>query len=119
MFEKEIKFISDFHLNKVKSFGSFISFERMLNSSMHPAVIQYISAELDYLISVDRKRLLRESVFDYSGPETVKYFALIAQEVKKSKEISFEDTQAACCTGGFFQSEFSCASKVVSFKAYL
>ncbi|MGA7722747.1 MAG: hypothetical protein WCA84_16385 [Ignavibacteriaceae bacterium] len=91
MFEKEIKFISDFHLNKVKSFGSFISFERMLNSSMHPAVIQYISAELDYLISVDRKRLLRESVFDYSGPETVKYFALIAQEVKKSKEISFED----------------------------
>jgi hypothetical protein len=91
MFEKEIKFISDFNLNKVKSFGSFISFERMLSSSMHPAVIQYISAELDYLISVDRKRLLRESVFDYSGPETVKYFALIAQEVKKSKEISFED----------------------------
>ena len=91
MFEKEIKFIADYNLNKVKSFGSFITFERLLSSSMHPAVIQYISAELDYLISEDRKRILRESVFDYSGQETFKYFNLIAQEIKKTKEISFED----------------------------
>ena len=91
MFEKEIKFIADFNLNKVKSFGSFITFEKLLNSSMHPAVIQYISAELDYLISLDRKRILGESVFDYSGQEVAKYFNQIALEIKRTKEISFED----------------------------
>jgi hypothetical protein len=91
MFEKEIKFIADFNLNKVKSFGSFITFERLLTGSIHPAIIQYISAELDYLISEDRKRILRESVFDYSGPEAAKYFSLIAVEIKKFKEVSFED----------------------------
>ncbi|MDR3627416.1 MAG: hypothetical protein P4L45_11310 [Ignavibacteriaceae bacterium] len=91
MFEKEIKFIADFNLNKVKSYGSFITFEKLRGSSIHPAVIQYISAELDYLVSEDRRKLLQESVFDYSGAEAAKYFNLIAHEVKKNKKISFED----------------------------
>ena len=91
MFEKEVKFIADFNLNKIKNLGSFITFDKILNSSLHPAVLQYISAELDYLIEEDRKKLLQQSVFDYSGPEVAKYFHLIAQEVKKTKKISFED----------------------------
>jgi hypothetical protein len=91
MFEKEVKFIADFNLNKVKNLGSFITFDKILNSSLHPAVLQYISAELDYLIDEDRKKLLQQSVFDYSGPEVAKYFHLIAKEVKKTKKISFED----------------------------
>jgi hypothetical protein len=91
MFEKEIKFIADFNLNKVKSFGSFITFERLVGSSIHPAVIQYISAELDYLISQDRKKLLLESVFDYSIPEVLIHFQFINQEIKKNKKIAFED----------------------------
>ncbi len=91
MFEKEIKFIADFNLNKIRSFGSFITFEKLLNSGIHPAVLLYISAELDYLIVEDRKKLLQQSVFDYSGPEVSKYFNLIGMEVKKSKKISFED----------------------------
>ncbi len=91
MFEKEITFIADFNLNKIKSLGSFITFDKILNSGVHPAIIQYISAELDFLINEDRKKLLQQSVFDYSGPEVAKYFNLIAQEVKKTKKISYED----------------------------
>ena len=91
MFEKEIKFIADFNLNKIKSLGSFITFEKLLSSNIHPAVVQYISAELDYLISEDRKKLLQQSVFDYSGAEVSKHFNLIAQEIKKAKKISYED----------------------------
>jgi len=91
MFEKEIKFIADFNLNKIKSLGSFITFDKILNSGVHPAVIQYISAELDFLINEDRKKLLQQSVFDYSGPEVAKYFNLVTQEVKKTKKISYED----------------------------
>ncbi|QQS37307.1 MAG: hypothetical protein IPM56_04950 [Ignavibacteriales bacterium] len=91
MFEKEINFISDFSLNKVKKFGSFVTFEKILATDIHPAVKQYISAELDYLIFKDRNKLLQDSAFDYSGQEITKYFNLIALEIKKSKRISFED----------------------------
>ncbi len=91
MFEKEIKFIVDYNLNKIKSLGLYISFEMLAGSGVHPAIIQYISAELDYLIEEDRKKLLKHSVFDYSGVETAKYFNLIAQEIKKNKKIAYED----------------------------
>ncbi len=91
MFEKEIKFIADVNLNKIKNLGSFMTFEKFINSDVHPAIKQYISAELDYLIHDDRKKLLEQSVFDYSGPEVSKYFNSIAHEVKKNKKISFED----------------------------
>lgn len=91
MFNKEINFISDFSLNKVKKFGSFVTFEKIITTDIHPAIKQYISAELDYLIFLDRNKLLHESSFDYSGQEVTKYFNLIGQEIKQSKRISFED----------------------------
>jgi len=91
MFEKEIKFIVDFSLNKVKNLGTFFTFEKLLNTDIHPAILQYISAEIDFLIFEDRKKLIQNSVFDYSGPEIAKYFNQIAEEVKKSKKISVED----------------------------
>ncbi len=91
MFEKEIKFIADFSLNKVKKLGSFFTFEKLLTTDLHPAIIQFISAELDYLIHEDRNKLLQQSAFDYSGPEILKYFNLISQEIKKNKRISYED----------------------------
>jgi hypothetical protein len=91
MFEKEIKFIVDFSLNKVKNLGSFFSYEKLLGTDIHPAILQYISAEIDFLISEDRKKLIQNSVFDYSGPEIAKYFNLIGEEVKRTKRISVED----------------------------
>ena len=91
MFEKEIKFIVDFSLNKVKNLGTFFTFEKLLNTDIHPAILQYISAEIDFLIYEDRKKLIQNSVFDYSGPEIAKHFTLIGEEVKKSKKISVDD----------------------------
>ena len=91
MFEKEIKFITDISLNKVKKFGSFFTYEKLLTSDVHPAIIKYISAELDFLIYEDRRKLLQDSVFDYSGSEISKHFAVISEEIKKNKKISFED----------------------------
>jgi hypothetical protein len=91
MFEKEIKFIVDFSLNKVKNLGSFFSFEKLLSTDIHPAILHYISAEIDFLIFEDRKKLIQNSVFDYSGPEIANYFNLIGEEVKKTRKISVED----------------------------
>jgi hypothetical protein len=91
MFEKEIKFIVDFSLNKVKNLGSFFSYEKLLGTDIHPAILHYISAEIDFLIFEDRKKLIQNSVFDYSGPEIARYFNLIGDEVKKTRKISVED----------------------------
>ncbi len=93
MFEKEIKFISDFSLNKVKKFGSFFTFAKLVSSDVHPAIIQYISAELDFLIYEDRKKLLQNSAFDYSGSEIAKHLNIIGEEIKRDKKISFEDVK--------------------------
>jgi hypothetical protein len=91
MFEKEIKFISDFCLNKVKGLGSFFTYEKLAGTDLHPAILRYISAELDYMIYADRKKLLQNSYFDYSGNEIFQRFHEISGEIKKTKKISIED----------------------------
>lgn len=88
MFEKEIKFISDFCLNKISKAGSFLTFEKLKGIEIHPAILKYISAEIDFQIYKDRQVLLQKSAFDYSGSEISKYFRMIALEIKKSKRIS-------------------------------
>lgn len=93
MFEKEIKFIIDFTLNRINRLGSFFTFEKLAAAEVHPAIIQYISAQLDYLIYEDRKKLLQNSSFDYSGSEIAKYFGLISEEIKKNKRLAFEDVK--------------------------
>ena len=93
MFEKEIKFIIDFTLNRINKLGSFFTFERLASAEVHPAIIHYISAQLDYLIYEDRKKLLQNSSFDYSGSEISKYFNLIGEEIKKNKRLAFEDVK--------------------------
>lgn len=89
--EKEIKFITDFTLNQVKSFGSSLTFAKIVEMDIHPALLKYISAEFDYVIYEDRKKLLSKSNFDYSGSVISKYFNLIGEEIKKSQKISEED----------------------------
>jgi hypothetical protein len=93
MFEKEIKFIIDFTLNRIKRLGSFFTFDKLASAEIHPAIILYISSQLDYLIYDDRKKLLQNSSFDYSGSEIAKYFNLIGEEIKKNKRLAFEDVK--------------------------
>ncbi len=93
MFEKEIKFIIDFTLNRVNKLGSFFPFERLASAEIHPAILLYISAHLDHLIYEDRKKLLQNSSFDYSGGEISHYFNLISEEIKKNKRLAFEDVR--------------------------
>ncbi len=93
MFEKEIKFIIDFTLNRISKLGSFFTYEKLASAEVHPAIILYISAQLDFLIYEDRKKLLQNSSFDYSGSEISKYFNLISEEIKKNKRLAFEDVR--------------------------
>jgi hypothetical protein len=106
MFENEIKFISDFALNKVKELGSFITIEKFLSIDIHPSIKKYVEGEIDYLISEDRKKLIENSLFDYSGAEISNYFTLIGNEIKKTKKISFEDIKNIVVQGVSFNANY-------------
>ncbi|MBL1213757.1 MAG: hypothetical protein HND52_10410 [Ignavibacteriae bacterium] len=88
MFENEIKRIYTNNLSKVKSLGNYINFEQLITANLHPAVLQYISAEIDYLIFEDRQKLLKDSAFDYSGEKIRNSFVQINKELKKNKRFS-------------------------------
>lgn len=90
MFEREIKFIYDFNLNKVNKLGPYFTFEQLQNADLHPAILHYMSAEIDYLVFEDRQKLLKNSVFDYSGEKISYHFAMITEELKKVKRFSLE-----------------------------
>ena len=106
MLAKEINFISDFNLNKIKKLGSFFTFERFSASEIHPAIVQYVSAHLNFLIFEDRRKLLLQSMFDYSGPEIARYFNLISEEVKKNKRLSYEDMRTLVLQAVTFNANF-------------
>lgn len=90
MFEKEIEFIYKYNLNKIKQLGSFITYEQLISTNIHPALLQYLSAEIDFLIYEDRQKLLKDSLFDYSGDKIIEHFASIGEEIKRTKKFSYE-----------------------------
>lgn len=91
MFQTEIKFITDFTLNYVKKLGAFFTFERLLETNIHPAIKQYVNGEFEFLIYEDRQKLIQGSLFDYSGSKINHHFSMIAEEIKKTKKVSYED----------------------------
>ena len=93
MFEKEIKFIGDFSFNQVTKLGTHFTLEKLVAAGIHPAIIQYISAELDFMIYSDRRKLLQQSYFDYTGKEISDHFQKISNEIKINKKITLEDSK--------------------------
>lgn len=90
MFEREIKFIYDFNLNKINRLGPYFTFKQLAGTDIHPAILHYISAEIDYLVFEDRQNLLKNSVFDYSGEKINYHFNQITAELKRTKRFSLE-----------------------------
>jgi len=90
MFEREIKFIYDFSLNQVRRLGSSFTLKQLTTCRLHPALLKYIEAELDFLIYEDRKRFIDKSNFDYSGENILKHFEAIAKEIKTEKRLTLE-----------------------------
>ncbi len=106
MFENEIKFINDFTLNKIKDLGSSFTIVQFLSAEIHPSIKKYVESEINYLIHQDRKKLIENSLFDYSGSKISNYFNLIADEIKKSKKISFEEIKNITLQAVSFNANF-------------
>jgi hypothetical protein len=86
--QKELKFITDFTLNKVRNLGDYFTFQKLIFSEINPAVAKYISCHIDFLIHQDREKLLEESPLDYSGSEISRFFGLISEQIKKRTKVS-------------------------------
>jgi len=106
MFEKEIKFIGDFCLNQVKHLGPHFTFEKITATDLHPAITRYISAELDFMIFSDRRKLLQHSYFDYSGKKIAGHFIKINEEIKRNKRIAFDDAKKLIVQAVSFNANF-------------
>lgn len=91
MLEKEIKFIYDFNINLIKQLGIYFTIEDLKRNDIHPAIFKYLSAEIDYQIFEDRRNLLKNSAFDYSGEKINEYFSYISDEIKKTKRFFHKD----------------------------
>lgn len=106
MFENEIKFINDFILNKTKDLGSLFTIEKFLSADIHPSIKKYVEGEINYLIYQDRKKLIDNSLFDYSGAKISNYFNLIADEIKKTKKVTYEDIKNIILQAVSFNANF-------------
>lgn len=106
MFQNEIKFIYDFVINRIKNLGEVFTIEKLLEADIHPAIRKYIEAEIDFLIYDDRKKLLQNSIFDYTGNKVAHYFDLISQEIKKSKRVSVDEIQKLVLQAVSFNANF-------------
>lgn len=90
MFEKEIRFIHDICMNQINRLGSFVTFEELTGTELHPAILKYISAEIDLMILEDRQKLLEQSNFDYTGEEMTDAFRQVGQIIKNSKKFPID-----------------------------
>ncbi len=87
MFQREIQFIIDFSINKIKNLDNRLSLADLVRADIHPAIIKYISGQLGIMINSDRQKLLKDSIFDYSGKSVQKYFNLIEEELKRTSKL--------------------------------
>jgi hypothetical protein len=93
MYEKETQFIIDFNINKIENLGKSFTFEKLIGLELHPAITKFITGELDYRIYKDRKILLENSAFDYSGIKIGEYFNKISREVRKTIKLPSEQVK--------------------------
>lgn len=93
MFEKEIEFITDFNLNKIKNFGANLTLQHLSSAQLHPAILQYISANLEHRIYLDQQRLLQKSAFDYSGEKISNLLSMIVDEIKINKIFPYDEIE--------------------------
>ncbi|PID62410.1 MAG: hypothetical protein CR986_01890 [Ignavibacteriae bacterium] len=90
MFSKEVKYISDLNLNKLKAIGKKITIEELKKSKVHPALVKYIASGLDKDIINDKKRIENDSIFNYRNDRIYEYFMLIGEEIKRTHNFDLD-----------------------------
>ncbi|MBN1638074.1 MAG: hypothetical protein JW866_03850 [Ignavibacteriales bacterium] len=90
MFKEEIKNLYNENISKLKSIDEECTFYDLLKTTLHPAILQYISAELDYVVFEDRLKFSDSTLISYKENTFNESFAIVADEVKKNKRFKKE-----------------------------
>lgn len=90
MYQEEINRIAKHYQDGIAKLGQYVTFNELSELDLHPALLRYISGEIDFLIFDDREKLLHNSVFNYSTEKIKYYFSLISAEIRKEKRFSTE-----------------------------
>ncbi|MHC1738724.1 MAG: hypothetical protein AB9882_12030 [Ignavibacteriaceae bacterium] len=106
MFESEINTIIESNLRRIDELGPYITLPSLASAGLHPALVTYLSAEIDFLVYSDRKKLLSRSLFDYSGDVIDSLFAKISAEIKTKSVLSHEETEKLIEQGVLFNLYF-------------
>ncbi|MBD3409654.1 MAG: hypothetical protein GF419_05555 [Ignavibacteriales bacterium] len=93
MFEKEIQELTNHAVNQILPLAPSATLDQLAAAGLHPAIVRFISSELDYMIHRERHILLEHSYFDYSDRETIAYFEKISQIIKRKKKLPIEDVK--------------------------
>ncbi len=88
MFEQYFQEVHNFYGRKIRELGPYFTYEEFSALEIHPAIGEYISAEIDFVIFEDRQKILKNSIFDYSSEKVTEYFSLVNGELKKEKKFS-------------------------------
>ncbi|MDY0080479.1 MAG: hypothetical protein RBR95_07820 [Ignavibacteriaceae bacterium] len=91
MFESEINTIITENLLKISTLGPYLTIPGLSGSGINPAIVTYVSAEIDYLVYSDRKKLIHRSLFDYSGDVIESLFSQISKEIKSKTVLKQEE----------------------------
>jgi hypothetical protein len=76
---------------KVVFRNDVISYKAILESELHPAIKNYIRAELKILFSRDKSLIKKKSVFNYSSTKIDFFFNQLFDELVKSTYINQEE----------------------------
>jgi hypothetical protein len=91
MLKEQVFKIYDDNLSKLKTEGESVSYKQLLDSDIHPALKNYVSAELKLLFYKDKSIISKKSVFNYSSPKVEFYFNQIFDELVRFTLLSKEE----------------------------
>lgn len=88
MFEKEIERLGQETIERLPVGRESYTLDELQSANIHPAVVQYISAELDFLAARDLRAIVAQSAFNYADPEVKPYLDKITSIFKRKKKFS-------------------------------
>jgi len=106
MFESEIKRLIDYNISLIEPLGDYLTLETIAGQGLHQSAINYLNAEVDNLLYTDRNRILKKSVFDYSGEKISNYFSSIEREIKNKYIFSSDDIKDIISKSVYFNFNF-------------
>lgn len=93
MLKERVFEILDENLSKINLTNDSVNYRNILDSNVHPAIKNYIRAELKILFSRDKNQIQKKTIFNYKSTKIEFLFSQIFEELIKSTSLTKEELQ--------------------------